>query len=157
MISSQHHLTPLLVRAGAMALAAGVDLELPGTAAYGDRLLEAIDAGLVDEALLDAAVARVLRAKFRLGLFEDPYVVAPSEAEMAALEAEEMAAAQELARRSLVLVENDGILPLAESIRRLAALDVEYLLTGHGEIVAGREEVRKNFAEIEKTWFPYLR
>ncbi len=78
MISSQHHLTPLLVRAGAMALAAGVDLELPGTAAYGDRLLEAIDAGLVDEALLDAAVARVLRAKFRLGLFENPYVVAPS-------------------------------------------------------------------------------
>ena len=122
MISSQHHLTPELATAGAMALTAGVDLELPRTAAYGDRLLEAIDAGLVDEAMLDAAVARVLRAKVRLGLFENPYVTTPSEAEMAALEADEMAVARELARRSLVLVENDGILPLAASIRRLAVI-----------------------------------
>jgi glyoxylase-like metal-dependent hydrolase (beta-lactamase superfamily II) len=46
---------------------------------------------------------------------------------------------------------------LMQSIRRLADLDVEYLLTGHGGIVAGRDAVRKNFKEIEKTWFPYLR
>jgi glyoxylase-like metal-dependent hydrolase (beta-lactamase superfamily II) len=46
---------------------------------------------------------------------------------------------------------------LMQSIRRLAALDVEYLLTGHGGIVAGKAAVKKNFADIEKTWFPYLR
>jgi len=46
---------------------------------------------------------------------------------------------------------------LMQSIQRLAALDAEYLLTGHGGIVTGRSAVKRNFEEIEKTWFPYLR
>lgn len=48
-------------------------------------------------------------------------------------------------------------LVLKESIVKLAKLDVEYLLPGHGEIVSGREEVRNNFQLIEQTWFNYLR
>lgn len=121
-LSHQHHLTPDLGRAGALALEAGVDQELPRTSAYGAPLIEAIANGLVDEATLDAAVARVLRAKFRLGLFEQPYVDVPSEATLAALEADEASVALELARRSLVLVENDGVLPLAPDLRRVAVI-----------------------------------
>jgi hydroxyacylglutathione hydrolase len=45
---------------------------------------------------------------------------------------------------------------LKESIRRLAQLDVEYLLPGHGYIVAGRELVRKNFSDVETMWFGYM-
>lgn len=45
---------------------------------------------------------------------------------------------------------------LKESIRRLSSLDVEYLLPGHGEIVAGKENVRKNFEMIELAWLGYL-
>ncbi|MBN1828843.1 MAG: MBL fold metallo-hydrolase [Deltaproteobacteria bacterium] len=46
---------------------------------------------------------------------------------------------------------------LKESIKRLAALDVEYLLPGHGEIIRGAEAVRQNFSFIESSWFDYLR
>jgi glyoxylase-like metal-dependent hydrolase (beta-lactamase superfamily II) len=45
---------------------------------------------------------------------------------------------------------------LKESIRYLSGLDVEYLLTGHGDIVTGREAVIANFSEIERVWFAYL-
>ena len=46
---------------------------------------------------------------------------------------------------------------LKESIKRLAKLDIEYLMPGHGEIVSGREAVKANFQMIEDTWFSYLR
>ena len=45
---------------------------------------------------------------------------------------------------------------LKESIRRLAELDIEFLLPGHGEIVSGKQAVKNNFREIEELWFPYL-
>jgi hydroxyacylglutathione hydrolase len=45
---------------------------------------------------------------------------------------------------------------LKESIRRISQLDVEYLLTGHGDIVTGREAVKENFKTIEAYWFAYL-
>ena len=46
---------------------------------------------------------------------------------------------------------------LKESIQRLSLLDVDYLLPGHGEMVAGKEAVNMNFKLIERQWFPYLR
>jgi hydroxyacylglutathione hydrolase len=45
---------------------------------------------------------------------------------------------------------------LKESIRRISRLDAEYLLTGHGDIVAGREAVKQNFKAIEDFWFAYI-
>jgi hypothetical protein len=45
---------------------------------------------------------------------------------------------------------------LKESIRRLSALDVEYMLPGHGEMISGGENVKANFKMIEDYWFNYL-
>lgn len=45
---------------------------------------------------------------------------------------------------------------LKESIKRLALLEVDYLLPGHGQIISGLDLVRANFDEIERTWFAYL-
>jgi hydroxyacylglutathione hydrolase len=45
---------------------------------------------------------------------------------------------------------------LKESIRKISRLDVEYILSGHGDIVSGREAVQDNFKVIERMWFPYL-
>ena len=53
------------------------------------------------------------------------------------------------------LLGGDGGL-LKESIKRLAALDAEYLLPGHGEMLSGRENVKANFKMIEDYWFNYL-
>ena len=121
LIARQHQLTGDLRQAAALALHAGVDLELPRSAAYAEPLARALETGRVHVSLLDATVGRVLRAKFRLGLFENPYVEVPTEVGLGALADEEKRVGRELARRSLVLVENDGTLPLINP-RRIAVI-----------------------------------
>jgi beta-glucosidase len=122
MLVGEHRLTADLGTAAAMALRAGMDCELPTTAAYGDPLRAAIEDGRVDIGLVDVAVQRTLRLKFRLGLFERPFVEPLAPAVLAAIDADETALARDLARRSLVLVENDGVLPLAAGIGPIAVV-----------------------------------
>src|SRR4029078_10264039 len=86
-------------RSAAMALNAGLDLELPATDCYGQPLVEALDSRLVDETTLDRAFGRVLRAKFELGLFERPYVDADLAHEVADTPAHHELALQ-IARKS---------------------------------------------------------
>ncbi|PZG23561.1 beta-glucosidase [Nonomuraea aridisoli] len=110
-LHSYHRFAEDKARAAALALDAGVDVELPATDAYAGSLTGALDAGEVDERKLDEAVSRVLRHKFELGLFENPYV--DEAAVMTAVNAEQhQEVALETARRSLVLLKNEGILPL---------------------------------------------
>jgi beta-glucosidase len=122
MLSTQHRLTGDLAVAAEISLRAGVDSELPKTAVYGEPLVDAVTDGRLPEALVDAAVRRTLRMKFRLGLFERPYVNVPDAASMEALAVEEARVGKILAARSMVLVENDGILPLATGQRRIAVI-----------------------------------
>jgi len=122
MIATAHRLTADLGEAARLALIAGVDAELPRTVAFGAPLEAALDAGRVDAAQLDMTVARVLRMKFRLGLFDRPYIEVPSAATLELLAADEERAARALAVRSLVLVRNDGLLPLDGSHRRVAVI-----------------------------------
>ena len=99
--------------AAMQAINAGVDMEME-TGAYVTHLKELVEAGEVDEALIDDAVRRVLRVKHELGLFEDPYRYLTPEREASLLEApEHLAAARRAAERSMVLLKNDtGLLPL---------------------------------------------
>ena len=122
MLSTQHRLTADLGVAAGLSLDAGVDSELPKTAAYGAPLLEALSAGRIDLDVVDTAVRRVLRLKFQLGLFDRPYVPAVDPDAMATLAAEETRIARMLARRSMVLVENDGTLPLASGAGSVAVI-----------------------------------
>ena len=96
-----------------MALEAGVDSDLPTTVAYGEPLAGAIARGDVDIALVDQAVRRTLREKFALGLFEQPYVDVDAPELAGARVAEDRALARQLARSSIVLLRNEGVLPLA--------------------------------------------
>jgi beta-glucosidase len=122
MLSTQHRLTNDLSVVAATALRAGVDAELPNTVVFGEPLLAALADGRIDESMLDCTVTRVLRMKFRLGLFDRPYVDAPMPETLARLGQDEAEIAADLARRSLVLVENDGILPLGPDKRRVAVI-----------------------------------
>jgi beta-glucosidase len=101
-----------LTDAGARALRAGVDLEMAfGDAAYA-HLPEAVEAGLVDEEALDACVRRVLTAKIRMGLLEQPYVDTERAREVLA-DPDHRAVARQAAQRSAVLLRNEGgLLPL---------------------------------------------
>jgi beta-glucosidase len=120
-IAEYHRLAADGTTAAAMALKAGLDVELPATDCYGAPLVDALEAGLVDEATLDQAVGRVLRAKFDLGLFDRPHVDAEGAASVADTPAHH-ALAQTIARRSVVLLKNEGLLPLADEIRSVAVL-----------------------------------
>ncbi|MEV1022608.1 glycoside hydrolase family 3 N-terminal domain-containing protein [Streptomyces sp. NPDC050264] len=101
--------------AGAMALTAGTDLSLWDESF--PRLGEAVERGLVAEETLDTAVGRVLTLKFRLGLFEDPYVKSGE----SSFKAKELS--ERLARASVTLLEHDGTtLPLPPVARRIAVL-----------------------------------
>ena len=122
MLQTAHRLTTDPATAAALAMNAGVDLELPRVADYGEPLLAALADGRIDPAQLDRAVERILRMKFRLGLFEQPYVDEPTAEGWAALQADEGRAGLELARRSIVLLRNDGVLPIESPPRRVAVI-----------------------------------
>jgi beta-glucosidase len=114
-LTEYHRLAADADNAAAMALSAGLDVELPATDCYGAPLLRAVESGLVSEEALDEAVRRVLRAKFDVGLFERPYV----DAERAKAVGDTPAhheLARTIARKSVVLLKNDGVLPLAPEL-----------------------------------------
>ena len=105
-----HGVTAGPSQSAAAALHAGIDVELPNPDCYAGPLGEAMAAGEVDAAVLDRAVARVLGVKFGLGLFEQPYVDPPAEIDLDPPGARALALT--VAERSLVLLKNDGTLPL---------------------------------------------
>ncbi len=109
-LADRHGIAASMAEAAALALAAGVDLELPDRKAN-LTIVEEVRAGRLDAQLLDRAVARMLRLKFLAGLFEHPYADA-DEAERVTNTADAQALALDAARASLVLLKNDGALPL---------------------------------------------
>ena len=102
------------------AFNAGLDMDMQSEA-YGEHIPELVRAGRISEARLDQAVGAVLAAKFRLGLFEDPYRFSdPAREQKAFLRPEYLAAARALAARSCVLLKNNGVLPLRADGLKLA-------------------------------------
>ncbi|SDY79640.1 beta-xylosidase/alpha-l-arabinosidase [Herbiconiux ginsengi] len=96
--------------AAEIALAAGIDVELPTGDAYLQPLADRIRAGDADEALVDRAVLRVLAQKEDLGLLDETFDAAPTEIDLDS--PEHRAVARRLAEESIVLLTNDGSLPL---------------------------------------------
>lgn len=116
-LENYHHVAADLEEAARMAIMAGVDLNVFN--AY-STLQKQVEDGRIDIALIDEAVRRILRVKFALGLFEDPF----SAGELASVRsAEHQALAKRIADESATLLENNGILPLDLSrIRKIAVL-----------------------------------
>jgi beta-glucosidase len=122
MLASYHRLARDESDAARLALEAGLDVELPASHCYGEPLRHAVESGLVDVALVDAAVSRLLRMKLQLGLFEHPYVDAGAAAAVFDTPAQR-ALARRLAQKSMVLLKNDGdLLPLDKSIASIAVI-----------------------------------
>ncbi|HEY4369713.1 MAG TPA: glycoside hydrolase family 3 N-terminal domain-containing protein [Steroidobacteraceae bacterium] len=116
-----HHVEADFTGAAVRALHAGVDFDLPDGEAFA-KLPEALAAGRVTQADIDNAVRRMLRLKFLAGLFEQPYADARY-AEQITDNDEARALAVEAARKSVILLKNDGALPLrATSIKTLAVI-----------------------------------
>ena len=111
MLVETHHVAADFAEAARKALAAGVDYDLSDGAVYA-TLVDQVRAGKVPEAELDQAVQRVLEAKFRLGLFENPYVD-PDYAQKITNSPEHQQLALKVAQKAIVLLKNDNnLLPL---------------------------------------------
>ena len=120
-----HHTEPNTPVAAQHAFEAGLDVVFQSSYGQQRPYLDAFQRGLIAPGIIDAAVSRVLRAKFELGLFDDPYVD-PAEAERANGHPDHLALAREAARASLVLLRNEGgVLPLRKSLRSIAVIGAD--------------------------------
>jgi beta-glucosidase len=121
MLNNYHNVAVDTSYAASMALNAGIDVELPTTVCYGDALKAALERGDINIELVGTAVQRHLKKKFELGLFENPYVDEGKVFEVFET-SEQRELAREIARRSMVLLKNDGLLPLKKEIKTLAVI-----------------------------------
>lgn len=109
--------------AAAKAANGGTDMDME-TRAYEQHLADLVNEGKVDEKKIDDTVRRILRIKFLLGLFDDPYRYSDESREKTTMLTEEhRAVARASARKSIVLLNNDGnILPLSKNIKSIAVI-----------------------------------
>jgi len=119
----QHGFAADLEGAAAQAVTAGSDMDMEATA-YISHLAGLVESGAIDEELLDDAVRRILRVKFQLGLFDDPYAYSDADREeQLTLSAAHLAASRDVARKSIVLLKNDdALLPLAKTGGSIAVI-----------------------------------
>src|SRR6267143_111119 len=121
-IMDMHEIVSTAKEGAKKAIEAGLDVELPGVDFYGKPLLDGMRDASVARSTLDTAVGRLLRAKFRLGMFEHPYVSA-AEAERINDTQDQRALALRAARESIVLLKNENnALPLSKNLKSIAVI-----------------------------------
>jgi beta-glucosidase len=116
-----HGIAENIFEAAEKSLKAGVDMDMQGDV-YRRSLLKLVEEGRISEDRINEAVKRILKIKFKLGLFEHPYVD-PEHAKKVIKCREHLEAALEIARKSIVLLKNEGsILPLSKDINSIAVI-----------------------------------
>jgi len=116
-----HGIAGDIYEAAEKALKAGVDMDMQGDV-YQRALLHLVKEGRVSEDLIDESVRRILEIKFKLGLFERPYAD-PERASQVIKREEHIRAALEVARKSIVLLKNEGnLLPLSKDLKTVAVV-----------------------------------
>jgi beta-glucosidase len=110
-------------QAAAIAIAAGSDMDMEADA-YIDNLADLVESGTVSQELIDDAVRRILKVKLKLGLLDDPYRYCNAEREQQVILSQaHRDAARDVARKSIVLLKNEGdLLPLDKSQGTIAVI-----------------------------------
>ncbi|WP_116127410.1 glycoside hydrolase family 3 N-terminal domain-containing protein [Lewinella sp. IMCC34183] len=111
-LSTRHAVAVDLKQAAILAISSGVDIELPDAKAF-PLLVEAVNDGELSESILDTAVGRILRQKFDRGLFESPYLDPAAALSNTAVDD---ALVRQAGTESMILLKNDGLLPLKEGL-----------------------------------------
>ena len=121
-ILNLHHNTGSAKDTAAAAINAGMDSEWPSVYIFGQGLDDAVKEGLISPKTLNESVRRVLRIKFKVGMFEDPYAD-EAHVEQIVQSAAHRETALEAARQAMTLLKNDGhTLPLKKSVRSIAVI-----------------------------------
>lgn len=124
-ISNAHevqHIGETMAETGLLAMEAGMDMEMPKAIGYSDGLKEKFRSGEADIEILDRTVLRVLGAKFRMGLFEHPFALEGESLHQVFAGEEGKQLSLKSARESMILLKNNGALPLSDKIRKLAVI-----------------------------------
>ncbi|UVI31276.1 beta-glucosidase BglX [Paenibacillus spongiae] len=117
----QHGFAASREEAALIAIESGMHMDMHALV-YHEHLINLIEKGTISESLIDDAVARILRIKFHLGLFDQPYVDAKLASSMM-LAPDHIQTAREMARQSIVLLKNeDALLPIKPEVRKLAVI-----------------------------------
>ncbi len=132
-IHAHHKIVETPEEAAALAVKNGCDLNCGGT--Y-DALVNAVEEGLITEEEIDKALMRLFTARFKLGMFDPPEMVPYAQIPIDVNDSEEhRAVALQMARESMVLLKNDGILPLSKDVKSVAVIgpnaDDETVLLGN--------------------------
>ena len=121
MLHTYHRMASSWAEAAAAAMNAGIDVELPTTKCYAEDLIHQIEAGIVHMERIDQAVANHLTMKFKLGLFENPFVDEGKVLEVFETQ-QQRDLAKNIAAKGMVLLTNNGILPLSKNIKTIAVI-----------------------------------
>lgn len=124
-VYNAQHAAQNLTEAGKMCLEAGLDVELPSCEGYNEELKEWFADGRADREVLDRAVLRVLRAKFRMGLFEHPFALEGEELRKIFIQEEDKDVTLQSALESMVLLKNNGVLPLDKKVKKIAVVGTQ--------------------------------
>ncbi len=134
-VSSGHKMAPTPDDALAMCLNNGLDIQLANTSS---NLLNMVKEGKISEKVLDESVRRVLKIKFQLGLFDDPFAD-PENAAKVVRSPEHRALAREAAVKAMTLLKNDGILPLKPGcVKRIGVFGPAADILNVGDYSGGR-------------------
>ena len=141
-VMSEYMMADTMLEASRLALEAGLDVELPTRMGYNDEFAAAVESGEIDVAYVDRSVRRLLKLKFELGLFENPFPH-PELIPAAMDNTENNRWSLEAARKSITLLKNNGILPIRDTKKRLLVVgptgDAIRLMIGHYTYVATME------------------
>ena len=119
---SVQHIGESFAEAGYRCMEAGMDMELPSSTGWNEELKAMFRNGEADSSILDRAVLRVLTAKFRMGLFEHPFALQGEALKKAFAVPHDRELSLRSARESLVLLKNDGTLPIRKTIKKIAVI-----------------------------------
>lgn len=119
---SVQHIGESFAEAGLRCMEAGMDMELPSPTGWNDELKALFASGEADAAVLDRTVLRVLTAKFRMGLFEHPVSLQGEALRQAFDEPNDQKLSLQSARESLVLLKNNGALPICRTAKKIALI-----------------------------------
>lgn len=108
--------------AGEACMKAGMDVEMPMPSGYNKELLERMKSGEADMQILDTVVERILEAKFRMGLFEHPYALTGEKFDQVFFDEKDKEVTLQSATESLILLKNDGALPIDKSVKKIAVI-----------------------------------
>jgi beta-glucosidase len=159
-----YHYTATMAEAAALAVKRGVDLDCNSPGSDFSHFVDAVKQGLLPESMLDASVKRLFRARFQLGMFDPPEIVKYAQIPFSENDSEaHRRLSLKIARETMVLLKNDGTLPVKPSVRKIAVIgplaDQMEVLFGNysgtpSRAVTALDGIRRQFPNAQISFSP---